>query len=567
MTDKYFLADDWYQDTSWSLSDGGPNDTTKPTASDHVFMSTGAECSIDGGAGIVCAGLDVTQAAFFDLEDVATISLDASGIFLLSDGGGSYIVGQNVTITPVAVSRPVTNAYGFPNLTINASNAAHGITLPSGVIVTTALTLTKGTLTCDAGQDVSAGNLSSSNSNIRTLDLTGATAHVGNSGGVGPASPWDLTTATNLTFAAPTTLYFGTGYSANFKGGAQGYNNLVIGSTAGVGTVTYTFTGLNTFANFTVSSSGHPTGLIFTNSQQANQFSLTDVTSLTGNLVQMSGTVIAPAGCTITSSTASGGATFDARLATNGGGNIGWEFMRSLTSVTDGDWDDPDTWHDAYTITGINQGTKTITIAGNHVAEFMEGDSIVVAGSTGNDGTYVVVTSAFTTTTQIIVTTSLPSAVADGTVQDQELPDVGDTVTVDDIVLLDEDIDLVSLTITGTLEVDNNHYLIVPSIDVTGGTLKGDASNKVKIKGELTVDGGFLGQAGDSFYLGLSTFIDATIAAVLYLNKDASFDLDTLGNSDIVINIMSPNVVADLDGQLVSYAGPSGCVYTMGLGL
>ncbi len=66
-------------------------------------------------------------------------------------------------------------------------------------------------------------------------------------------------------------------------------------------------------------------------------------------------------------------------------------------------------------ITGIVQGTKTITVNGD--ASALSG-SINVVGSTGNNGTYTVVTAIFTTDhTAIVVAESLPDATADGWVK------------------------------------------------------------------------------------------------------------------------------------------------------
>jgi len=70
-----------------------------------------------------------------------------------------------------------------------------------------------------------------------------------------------------------------------------------------------------------------------------------------------------------------------------------------------------------FTITVIDQLTKTITVTGN--ASAVTG-TIAIVGSTANDRTYNVVSATFTTDhTDIVVLQSIPDATADGQVQFQ----------------------------------------------------------------------------------------------------------------------------------------------------
>ncbi len=68
------------------------------------------------------------------------------------------------------------------------------------------------------------------------------------------------------------------------------------------------------------------------------------------------------------------------------------------------------------TITAVNQGAKTFTVAGNQAAKFHANGVFAVAGSTGNDGFYTVVSAVFGAATVITVVEVLPSAVADGAI-------------------------------------------------------------------------------------------------------------------------------------------------------
>lgn len=74
-----------------------------------------------------------------------------------------------------------------------------------------------------------------------------------------------------------------------------------------------------------------------------------------------------------------------------------------------------------YTITAVNQGTKTFTLgAVNAAADFHPGATMSVVASTGNNGIYTVSNSAFVTpNTEITVVEAIPSAVADGRIDNQ----------------------------------------------------------------------------------------------------------------------------------------------------
>lgn len=71
----------------------------------------------------------------------------------------------------------------------------------------------------------------------------------------------------------------------------------------------------------------------------------------------------------------------------------------------------------ALPITGVNQGTRTLTLAGDQTARLPAGRSLVVADSTGNDGTYMVQSSAFSSpNTSVVVVEAISSAVVNGVV-------------------------------------------------------------------------------------------------------------------------------------------------------
>jgi len=73
-----------------------------------------------------------------------------------------------------------------------------------------------------------------------------------------------------------------------------------------------------------------------------------------------------------------------------------------------------------FAVTGVNAGAGLVSVAGgDSTALFPAGSTITIVGSTGNDGTYTVVGSAFGGDTEITVDGVFPSAVADGTVYNE----------------------------------------------------------------------------------------------------------------------------------------------------
>ena len=78
-----------------------------------------------------------------------------------------------------------------------------------------------------------------------------------------------------------------------------------------------------------------------------------------------------------------------------------------------------------FPVTVVDDGAKTFTVAGDQTDEIEAADSITIQGSTGNDGTYTVVSSTYvpsTKDTDIVVSEVVPSAVADGTLANATTP-------------------------------------------------------------------------------------------------------------------------------------------------
>ncbi len=164
---------------------------------------------------------------------------------------------------------------------------------------------------------------------------------------------------------------------------------------------------------------------------------------------------------------------------------------RTLTSVAAGALATAATWHATKAITVVNQGTKTFTVAGDQTADIRAGDSIVVASSTGNNGTYTVVSSTFTTVTAIVVSQSLPSAVADGTLRGQYIPTTGDSIVVNHAVSVGASVTgLNAISGSNTLTINAGFFVDAASSSVAhitvNGTLTGDSTTLVVTAGVIT---------------------------------------------------------------------------------
>jgi len=102
--------------------------------------------------------------------------------------------------------------------------------------------------------------------------------------------------------------------------------------------------------------------------------------------------------------------------------------MANLTAQKDGALDTLGTLSlsDSCVITGVNQGTKTFTVAEDR--DDITG-SIAVENSTGNDGIYTIVSAAYDTDhTDIVVSEAIPDATVDGSLYHTAVATGADTV-------------------------------------------------------------------------------------------------------------------------------------------
>jgi hypothetical protein len=245
MADRYWVGGTAFWDgtagTKWSTTSGGAGGASVPTTADAVFftnLSTGT-CSIGSGntgaLSINCTGFTGTIAGSVAITVAGSMTLVA---------GMTYTHSGTVTFTGTGTL--TTAGKLFSGVTVNGS----GITLTLGDALSTstrAVTVTQGTFTT-SNFSVTVDALSSSNSNIRTINLGSSTLTL--SGG----TPINFNTSANLTFNAGTSQINIVGNTAtlNAGGGVTFYNVSFTSNNAGVRIIA----GANTFNNLTLNASG-----------------------------------------------------------------------------------------------------------------------------------------------------------------------------------------------------------------------------------------------------------------------------------------------------------------------
>jgi len=262
MADRYWVGGSGTWNTinisNWSTSSGGASGASAPTAADNVFFDSNSNVGTGAFTVTVSAAVcnDFNVGSPTALDGAMTLAFGTTGSLTVS---GSW--------TNQATNFSVTNTSG--NLTFNATTTGKTITT-NGVTIgvtttlngvggawtlgsalnlsTFSLTLTNGTFdTSVSNYAVTAGTFSSSNSNIRTINLNGSTLSL--------SSSWTLTTSTNATLNAGTSTINLTANLITFSGGSLTYYNVSFTSTTAT-TLTKTITGANTFNNLTFSTIG-----------------------------------------------------------------------------------------------------------------------------------------------------------------------------------------------------------------------------------------------------------------------------------------------------------------------
>jgi len=257
MADRYWVGGtgSWSSTNTgnWSASSGGASGASVPTAADNVFfdansnVGTGAFTVTMADTPRVCnditiSGLDGTMTlagTSIGLTVSGSLSFPATNLTRTYTGTTTF----NATTTGKTIT---TNGVAFGNVTFDGVGGAwtFGSAFSCG---NNTLNLVNGTFdTSVSNYSVTAGVFSSSNSNVRTINLNGSTVNLS-------TATWNMTISTNATLNAGTSTISISATNGALNGGGLTYYNVSFTSTVNTG-LTKSITGANTFNNLTFST-------------------------------------------------------------------------------------------------------------------------------------------------------------------------------------------------------------------------------------------------------------------------------------------------------------------------
>lgn len=238
--------------TNWSTTSGGVSGASVPTSADAVIfdsLSNATAYTVTCTATqLRCAALTMAGPATGNVTWAGTAPLAIHGNMSLAATGITRSYTGTITLSGSSTGRTFTTNGVTLNGNVTVNGVGCGWTLGSalsndgsGVV----LTVTNGTFDT-GGYAFTGAGLSSSNSNLRTINLNASTLTISGS------TPLDFTTSTNLTFNAGTSnLSFSTNL-INFNGGGQTFYSLTRTATISGGGLT--IAGVNTFTNITIAN-------------------------------------------------------------------------------------------------------------------------------------------------------------------------------------------------------------------------------------------------------------------------------------------------------------------------
>lgn len=234
--------------TNWAASSGGAGGAGVPTSADNAVFDSASNATA------YTVTIDATA-----LCNDWTVAGPVSGNVTFSGTGGMRVHGS-LTWPASGMTRSYTGITNFLATTTGKTITTNGVTFGDGLTfdgvgggwtLGGALTATSRTITLTNGSfdtgnyNITAGVMSFSNSNVRTLTLGSSTVTLNQ------LNPWPLTTTTNLTFNSGTSSIVLSGTNKNFRGGGQTYYNLTFNAGNGG---TSNLLGGGTFNNVTIGS-------------------------------------------------------------------------------------------------------------------------------------------------------------------------------------------------------------------------------------------------------------------------------------------------------------------------
>lgn len=207
-----------------------------------IYVTTGSDTVTIGG---VARFLNFDLTGFAGTLTYASSSryfgdlVFSSGMTLGTLSGGFTFAKTSGTQTITTAGKTIGNS-----VTVDAPGAT--VSLQDALSMTGTLTLTNGTLTTNS-YSIAAAVFSSSNTNVRTLNLGASTVSI-----TGTSTAWNITDPTNMTLNAGTSTITTSGTTATitFAGGGLTYYNVTFGATY----YNTNLSGANTFNNLTLAS-------------------------------------------------------------------------------------------------------------------------------------------------------------------------------------------------------------------------------------------------------------------------------------------------------------------------
>lgn len=243
MADRYWVGGtatwDGTAGSKWAATSGGAGGQSVPTAADDVFFD-GAS-----GAGTVTIGSSRVAKSINCTGFTGTLGNSSNAITI--SGSVTLVAGMTYTHTGTmtfnGTGTLTTAGKTFSGVEVNGSEIT--VTLGDALDISTrSVTVTLGTFNT-ANYNVTANQLSSSNSNFRSIILGSSTVTLSNT------TPIVFTTFQNLTFNAGTSQINCSGTSCTFNGATLTYYNVAFTATA---TSTHTINQVNIFNDLSVTA-------------------------------------------------------------------------------------------------------------------------------------------------------------------------------------------------------------------------------------------------------------------------------------------------------------------------
>jgi hypothetical protein len=239
----------WSSTTKWATSSGAAGGAALPTSLDTVIFDSASNAT--AYTATIDAGVTMARCAAFTMAGPASGNVTFAGSIPIAFHGNVTFAATGITRSYSAAMNLVGNSsYTFTTngltlanpITVNGIGATWTLGSPLNIGSNT-LTVTTGTFSTSASNhSITINSLSSSNSNVRTINLNGSTVNAAST------SPVAFTNSINHTFNAGTSTIDCSNGFPTFQGGGLTYYNVSFTSTVTQPIIT----GTNTFNNLSI---------------------------------------------------------------------------------------------------------------------------------------------------------------------------------------------------------------------------------------------------------------------------------------------------------------------------